>query len=70
MDLTDIVVVGRHIPNVVRATPQVVSVLSSDERSSVRVMGASRSSTRNFRAAFSTSSLLACKGSIPDTLMK
>jgi len=31
MDLTDIVVVGRHIPNVVRATPQVVSVLSSED---------------------------------------
>ncbi len=27
----DIVVVGRHIPNVVRATPQVVSVLSSED---------------------------------------
>jgi hypothetical protein len=29
METSDIVVVGRHIPNVVRATPQVVSVLSS-----------------------------------------
>ncbi|MBL7537601.1 hypothetical protein INQ15_24765, partial [Escherichia coli] len=31
MDVSDIVVVGRHIPNVVRATPQVVSVLSSED---------------------------------------
>jgi len=29
MEVTDIVVTGRHIPNVVRATPQIVSVLSS-----------------------------------------
>ncbi|MBL7660946.1 hypothetical protein INQ28_32155, partial [Escherichia coli] len=31
MDVSDIVVVRRHIPNVVRATPQVVSVLSSED---------------------------------------
>jgi hypothetical protein len=30
-DVTDIVVIGRNIPNVVRATPQVVSVLSSED---------------------------------------
>lgn len=30
-DIEDIVVVGRHIPNTVRATPQIVSVLSTED---------------------------------------
>ncbi|HVJ03505.1 MAG TPA: TonB-dependent receptor, partial [Sphingomonas sp.] len=30
-DIGDIVVVGRHIPNTVRATPQIISVLSTED---------------------------------------